>query len=309
MSTPRRSPPLARAALITLVAAAAVAGCAPKGQGDGADTQLHSGDLGEPQPPFGRLVFEELYYAGAKPLEAGGDHYYADQFFELENKSDEPVALAGLCLGDAAGLAGAINPGNTPSGLATEDPDHVYLANVWCLPPEAQGEVLRPGDTLVLAHDGTNHAPYSALDLSDADFEAYNERDDGADLDYPTVPNLTRFHFTGGYDWLVTVFGPSMVLFVTADLEALEKVRVDGLGAVKVPIGEVVDGVDTLMDAESGEYKRLPLGVDGGFAYVSGTYTGESLSRVRGADGRPQDTNDSAADFELRAAPAPREAR
>ncbi|MBK6581252.1 MAG: DUF4876 domain-containing protein [Sandaracinaceae bacterium] len=149
------------------------------------------------------------------------------------------MALAGLCLGDAAGLAGAINPGNTPSGLATEDPDHVYLGNVWCLPPEAQGEVLRPGDTLVLAHDGTNHAPYSALDLSDADFEAYNERDDGADLDYPTVPNLTRFHFTGGYDWLVTVFGPSMVLFVTADLEALEKVRVDGLGAVKVPIGEV----------------------------------------------------------------------
>ena len=75
------------------------------------------------------------------------------------------------------------------------------------------------------------------------------------------------------------------------------------------PATEVIDGVDALMDAESGDYKRLPLGVDVGFAYVSGTYTGESLSRVRGADGRPQDTNDSAADFELRAAPAPREAR
>lgn len=309
MSTPRRSSPLALAALITLVSAAATPGCGPKGGGDGADTGVDSAALGEPQSPFGRLVFEEIYYAGAKPLEAGGDHYYADQFFELENKSDEPVALAGLCLGDAAGLAGQINAGNTPSGLAAEDPEHVYLGNVWCLPPEAQGRTLRPGDTLVLAHDGTNHAPYSALDLSDADFEAYNEREDGADLDYPTVENLTRVHFTGGYDWLVTVFGPSMVIFVTADVEALDKVRVDGVGAVKLPVGEVIDGVDALMDAESGEYKRLPLGVDGGFAYVSGTYTGESLSRVRGADGRPQDTDDSAADFELRAAPAPREAR
>jgi hypothetical protein len=309
MSTLLQSPPAVLAALISLLSCAA--GCGPKGEGDGADSAADSGALGEPQSPFGRLVFEELYYAGAKPLEGGDahDHYYADQFFELENRSEEPVALAGLCLGDTAGLAGTINPGNTPSGLATEDPEHVYLVNVWCLPPEAQGDVLRPGDTLVLAHDGTNHAPYAAFDLSDADFEAYNEREDGADLDYPTVPNLTRFHFTGGYDWLVTVFGPSMVLFVTADLEALDKVRVDGVGAVKVPVGEVIDGVDTLMDAASGDYKRLPLGVDSGFAYVSGTYSGESLSRVRGADGRPQDTNDSAADFELRAAPAPREAR
>lgn len=295
-------------ALAVFISASCAAGCRPK-EGDDLDSALDSAPLGEPRSPFGRLVFEEIYYAGAKPLEAGGDHYYADQLFELENLSDEPVALAGLCIGDAAGLAGVINPGNEPSGLATEDPDHVYLVNVWCLPPEAQGDVLRPGDTLVLAHDGTNHAPYSSLDLSDADFEAYNDREDGADLDYPTVPNLTRFHFTGGYDWLVTVFGPSMVIFLSAELEALDKVRVDGVGAVKVPVADVIDGVDALKDGDSGDFKRLPASVDVGFAFVSGTYTGESLIRVRGADGRLQDSDDSAADFERSATPAPREAR
>ena len=273
------------------------------------DSAMDSATSGPPQAPFGRLVIEEVYYSGAAPLESGGDHYYADQFFELENLSDEPVALAGVCIGDAAGLAGTINAGNTPSGLATEDPEHVYLANIWCLPPEAQEDVLSPGGTLVLAHDGTNHAPYSDLDLSDADFEAYNERDDDADLDYPTVPNLTPFHFTGGYDWLVTVFGPSMVIFVTADLDALDQKRVDGAPALMVPVGDVIDGVDALMDAGSGAYKRLPASVDSGFVHVSGTYTGESLSRVRAPDGRAQDTNDSAADFLLRSSPAPREAR
>jgi hypothetical protein len=298
MRTPFALPRVAVAALIAPAACGAV---------DTGDSAWES--AAEPESPFGRLVLEEIYYAGAAPLEVGGDHYYADQFFELENASDEAVTLAGLCIGDAAGLAGTINAGNTPSGLATSDPDHVYLANVWCLPPEAQGDVLAPGDTLVLAHDGTNHAPYSDLDLSDADFEAYNERTDAADLDYPTVPNLTPFHFTGGYDWLVTVFGPSMVIFASVDIEALDRVRVDGVGAVKLPVGDVIDAVDALMDAGSGAYKRLPTSVDASFAHVSGTYTGESLSRVRGPDGRPQDTNDSAADFVLRSAPAPREAR
>ena len=50
------------------------------------------------------------------------------------------------------------------------------------------------------------------------------------------------------------------------------------------------------MDADSGDFKRLPDSIDSGFAWVSGTYVGESLHRRRVGNGW-QDTNDSGADF------------
>ena len=62
-----------------------------------------------PEPPAGRLLIEELYYAGSPP-EAGTDHYFSDQFIELVNISDAPVEVGGLLVGDVYGVSGAINP-------------------------------------------------------------------------------------------------------------------------------------------------------------------------------------------------------
>ena len=55
---------------------------------------------------------------------------------------------------------------------------------------------------------------------------------------------------------------------------------------------------------DSAAFKRLPEAVDAGFLHASGTYTGESVRRVR-ADGVLQDTDDSSADFEVIATPEP----
>ncbi|MCP4872515.1 MAG: DUF4876 domain-containing protein [Proteobacteria bacterium] len=269
----------------------AIAGCTPEPEPVPLD----------PVSPRGRLVVEEFYYAGAAET-VGADHYFSDQFVELRNDSAEPVMIGGLVLGDASGAAGEINPGMVPDGYA-DDPDHVYLENVWRIPGAPEDVILEPGGSVVIAHDGTNHIPFSTVDLSGADWEAFVEVS-GADEDHPTVDNLESIHFTGGVDWLMTVFGPTIVVLELDSENDLEPF--DGAwGEIRrAPVEAVVDAVEALMDGDSGDFKRLPDSVDAGFVHVSDIYTGESVRRRRDGDSL-QDTDDSGADFEVRSSPEP----
>lgn len=257
---------------------------------------------GDPQAPMGRILIEELYYAGS-PAAAGSDHYNADQFIELYNHSAEPVDLSGVLVGDIYGLAGEINPGYSPDSYATSDPERLYFENLWRIPGDPGDVVLNPGQTFLIAQDGTNHQPFSSVDSSGADFEAYVASSEN-DADY-AVANLESVHYTAGYDWLMTVFGPSVALLEADSIDELEDTTTeDGWWQLKsIATSRVIDAIDTLMDDDSGAYKRLPDSVDSGFIYVSGTYSGESVRRVR-EDGTPTDSNDSSVDFEL-SSPSP----
>ncbi len=266
-----------KAHVLHVATALALAGCGTEASEPAADS---------PKPG---LLISELYYAGS-PENGGADHYFSDQFVELVNAGDTPLDVSGVMIGDAAGAAGEINPGMEPEGLAERKPDHVFLENVWRIP---EGVVLEPGALLVLAHDGTNHQPFSALDLSNADFEAYVARS-GGDDDHPTVPNLEEVHFTGGFDWLMTVFGPSVVV-LSPDAELVPRPGPFG-DRMRASVDDVIDAVDTVMDADSGAYKRLPATIDAGFIHVSGTYTGESVHRVVDGAGW-RDTDNASADF------------
>lgn len=243
-------------------------------------------------------MIEELSYSGAVPT-GGVERYYSDQFLELVNTGRRPVDIGGLMIGNAAGSAGEINPGMVPNSYRESRPNRVVLENVWEIPGEA---VLEPGASLLIAHDGTNHQPLSTVDLSGADYETYVEVN-GGDDDHPLVDNLVPVHYTGGYDWLITVFGPSVV--VLAPGAPLTEFDDDGWSYRTARVEDVVDGIDTVMDADSGAFKRLPDAVDAGFTFVSDTYVGESVHRVR-VDGELQDTNDSSVDFVV-GAPAPYE--
>lgn len=243
-------------------------------------------------PGPGDLLIEELYYSGA--AEAGGaDHYFSDQFIELVNTTSGPLDLSGVMVGDAYGSAGAINPGMEPNSFVSARPDEVVLCTVWRLP---EGTRLEAGGRLVIAHDGTNHRPFSSIDLSGAAFEAYVEGS-GRDDDHPTVDNLESVAFNGGFDWLMTVFGASVVV-LSADAELGQETGEFGETLVVAQASAVLDGVEALMDADSSAFKRLPASVDAGLAWVSDTYTGESLHRKRLGEGW-QDTDDSSADFEV----------
>ncbi|MEM9459109.1 MAG: DUF4876 domain-containing protein [Myxococcota bacterium] len=272
--------------------------------GSGSDGDSSSdGDSGDSiiLSPHGNLVVDEVYFTGSPPF-GGVDHYFSDQFIAIYNISSEPVAAGGLVVGDVFGPAGEINPGDTPHGLA-DDEEHVYMRNLWRIPGAPQDVIIEPGERLVIAQDGTNHSPFSTVDLSGADFETY-VADSGNDEDYPTVDNLELLHYNAGFDWLITVFGPSVVIASLEEDEDLDEFDHEGWTLIQLPAAAVVDGVDIVMDAQSGGFKRLPSTIDQGFTFATGTYTGEAVLRRR-SDGQPVDTDDSSADFELTGQPDP----
>ena len=249
------------------------------------------------RPPLeGELLISQLYTSGAKPA-GGTDHYYSDQFIELVNASETPLDLSGVGVADVFGVSGEINSGLNPDSYRDRRPNKVVMSTLWRIPA---GVTLAPAETLIIAHDGSNHRPFSELDLSSADFEAFVAEFD-RDEDSPTVANLETETYNGGYDWLMTVFGPSVVI-IDADT-SLNQLSSPYGPLPTAPIEAVLDGVDTVMDADSGDYKRLPDAVDAGFAWHDGPYTGTALHRKISND-MWQDTNDSSADFEV-GAPSP----
>jgi hypothetical protein len=151
--------------------------------------------------------------------------------------------------------------------------------------------------------------------LSRADWETFNQRDDNRDIDFPNVPNLERLYFTGGFDWLLPVFGPGVVIFRTSDFAALERTPIPGAAAtiqprIKVPRALVIDAVEALRDASSADFKRIAPSMDAGFTFANGTYTSESVRRrvQSTVSGRAvlQDGNNSSMDFQLLSRPTPR---
>ncbi len=263
----------------------------------------------------GNLLIKEVYYTGSKT--PSGSTYFSDQFVEIYNNSSEIIYLDGLCIADLYGNSGLINPTSEATPFRN-DKDHVYVSNVWRIPGSGKQHPLEPGKSIVIAQDGVNHKeatlnPSSPVDLSDADWETYNERPDNRDADAPNVPNLEKLYFTGGFDWLLTVFGPGIVLFRTDNFDQLEKTAIPNSTVaerIKIPNSLVIDAFEALKDATSVGYKRIPVALDAGFVYASDTYTSESFRRKISttAGGRIilQDTNNSGNDFIKLNSPTPR---
>ncbi|HMS01903.1 MAG TPA: DUF4876 domain-containing protein [Gemmatimonadaceae bacterium] len=264
---------------------------------------------------LGDLVIKEVYFTGSST--PSGGTYFSDQFTELYNNSTDTIYLDGVLIADVFGVSGQINPANVPTPFQS-DPDNVYVTSIWQIPGTGQQRPLAPGQSVIIAQDGINHRtdpngnPNSPVDLATADWETYNERPDGRDLDSPTVPNLTRIVHRGGFDWLQTVFGPGVVVFRTENVAALDTVLVPGTTATyrtRVPNAAVIDAFEALQNGNAGAYKRLPAALDAGFVFASGTYTSESArrrtARVIGTRRVLQDTNNSANDFVI-TAPGPR---
>jgi hypothetical protein len=266
----------------------------------------------------GGLVIKEIYYTGSKT--PSGGNYFSDQFVEIYNNSADTIFTDGLCIADVYGVSGLINPGQRPTEFK-DDQNNVYVSSVWRIPGSGRQYPLAPGRSIIIAQDGVNHRgdstlnPNSPVDLSGADWETFNQRDDNRDIDFPNVPNLERLYFTGGFDWLLSVFGPGVVIFRTDNFAALERTPIPGAAAtiqprIKVPRALVIDAVEALRDASSADFKRIPNFLDAGFTFASGTYTSESVRRrVQSVvNGRAilQDGNNSSMDFQLLPRPTPR---
>jgi len=265
----------------------------------------------------GAWVIREMYYAGSQ--RPSGGNYFFDQYFEIVNNSTDTLYAGGLMLANVHGVSGQINPSSQPTPFQ-DDPDHVYAEAVWGIPGGPTDHPVAPGGSILIAQQGINHRsdpdgnPDSPVNLGDADFEMYVDVPDSRDLDNPAVPNMEMLHRRFGFFALVAVFGPSIVL-VEGDFDSFEPVQIPGQApssppVIRIPVANVVDGVEALQNPQSGPFKRLPAAVDAGFISVSGTYTGESVRRkiqtVIGGRTVYQDTNNSANDFEVLSTPTPR---
>jgi hypothetical protein len=265
---------------------------------------------------LGDLVIKEVYYTGSKT--PSGGTYFSDQFIEIYNNATDTVFTDGLMIADTYGVSGQINPSNTPTPFNT-DANNVYVSSVWQIPGTGRQYPLAPGQSIIIAQDGIDHKSdpngntASPVNLSTANWETYNERPDGRDLDAPAVPNLTRVIFRGGFDWLLPVFGPGVVVFRAPAGVALDSVLVPSTTstyATRIPKAQIIDAFEALQNGSSGLYKRVPAGIDAGFVFASGTYTSESARRKTvstiGTRRVLQDTNNSTNDFTIIATPTPR---
>lgn len=261
----------------------------------------------------GSWVISEMYYTGSP------DFYFFDQFFRITNNSTDTLYAGGLMLANIHGVSGQINPSSEPTPFQ-DDQDHVYAAAIWQIPGGAEDHPVAPGGSLVIAQQGINHRsdpdgnPNSPVDLGDADFEMYVDVPDSRDLDSPTVPNMEMVHRRFGFYALVTVFGPAIVL-AEGDPESFEAVQIPGDSptsppVIRIPVENVLDGVEALQNGNSGSFKRIPASIDAGFVFTSGNYTAEAVRRrvqVETSDRIVyRDTNNSTSDFEVVDDPTPR---
>ncbi len=265
--------------------------------------------------PVGGWVISEMYYTGSQ-TPAGGNYFF-DQFFEIYNNSTDTLYAGGLMLAPIFGVSGQINPGSQPTPFQ-DDQDHVYADAIWQIPGGPTDVPVAPGEGLIIAQQGLDHRddpngnPNSPVNLGGADFEMYVDVPDSRDIDNPQVPNMEIVHRRFGFFALVPVFGPSMVL-VEGDPDTFERVAVPDAPenfppVVRIPVANVLDGVEALQNAQSSGFKRLPVAIDAGFTFASGTYTAESVRRrvARTIGDRVvlQDTNNSSNDFELLPTPS-----
>ncbi len=266
---------------------------------------------------LGNFVIKEVYYTGSK--NPAGGNYFNDQFHEIFNNSNEVLYADGLYIADIFGPSGQINPNTQPTPFQA-DQDHVYLNSVWRVPGSGTDHPIQPGESFIIAQTAQDHRnnpdlnPNSPVNLGDADFETYNQRDDDRDIDNPNVTNMERIYFTGGFTWLVPVFGPAIVIFRVDDFDALEQVPIPDFPPqipprIKLPIDQVIDAFEALQNPQSGDFKRIPLALDAGFVSASGTYTSESARRKtdRIVDGRRilRNTGNTTEDFEIITPPTP----
>jgi len=265
---------------------------------------------------LGDLVIKEVYYPASRT--PSGGTYFSDQFVEIYNNATDTVFADGLFIADAFGPAGQINPTTVPTPLQSQTAS-VFVSSIWQIPGTGRQHPIAPGQSIVIAQDGINHRddpngnPASPVNLGNANWETFNERPDGRDLDSPSVPNLTRVVHRGGFDWLLAVFGPGVVIFRAPNVAALDTTLVPGTTGTwvtRVPNTLVVDAFEALQNGNSAAYKRVPAALDAGFVFATGTYTGESARRrvatTIGTRRVLRDSNNSSTDFELIARPTPR---
>lgn len=233
------------------------------------------------------LVFSEIYYTGSKTH--SGNSYWYSQFIEIYNNSKKVIYLDSLCIGVLEQVS------SSASKWVTEEVKDKYALSfqTWMFPGTGKTYPINPGETQVLAIKAINHKEDnpvdSTVDLSNAKWEFYFDLS-GRDIDTKAI-NLTMIYTMTQtmYDFLMTVFGPAIVMFklpqnyfsYVTNTDNL-KMKPSSSGSTRylvIPRSSVIDAVECVESLDQC-FKRLDIKHDAGFVYdKKGTYTGKSVRR------------------------------
>ena len=277
------------------------------------------------------IVIKEFYYNGANYAAAGV--LFKDQFVELYNNSSEVVYADGIYLASIVPQACGADDNDVAHNLDLST--YIYADRGAQIPGNGTDYPINPGESIVIAFNavdytmGGTYADYT-VDNSTADLELYmvdwlasQGRTGNAwfDVDNADVPNMNIiYHNIENYGFFTFYsVGASIAILKSDNISVAEEdlfldpasSETTPLLYAKLPVADVIDGMDLLYDSESADFKRLPASIDAGFNYCAVSYSSQSVRRKvakETADGRKilMDTNNSTNDVEILNLPTPR---
>lgn len=274
--------------------------------------------------PSSSLVISELYFNGTMVDWL----FYKSQYIELYNNSSEVVYADGLYVASLA--PGTVGSSPTDIPLALDLTETVYARKIMRVPGSGQEFPVQPGETFLIALNAVDYSNAGAstnVDLSGADIETYSKtwmEDMGRtgsydDIDNIDVPNMECVYLALEAGWYsLDPAAPSIAIFRNESFEITQVTDPAAGDPVKIhekyaaiAVSDIIDGVDVMLNAEKGSFKRLPTSIDAGFSYIDAYFSGKSVVRkvekvVDGTDRKIlKDTNNTTNDFELTDTPTP----
>lgn len=266
------------------------------------------------------FIFEEIFFTGTR--RASGSSYIGDTYFKIYNNTDHVLYADGLAICESKFKS-------TQFYTYTPDirQDEMTVHAIYVIPGNGTEHPVAPGESLVICDTGIDHriSNPNSFDLSDADFEWYDESTNPShtDIDSPTVPNLDKW-----YCYTQTVFIPHNRGFSSFALaripigkEAyLSDYYYDYEYTIYVPAGTfpmsgsayrlpnewIVDGVNCSVETDR-QWNVLPPSIDAGWTHCGAMDSDENrfFKSIRRKmlyltdDGIKvlKDTNNSTADF------------
>ena len=226
------------------------------------------------------FIFEEIFFTGTR--RASGSSYIGDTYFKIYNNTDHVLYADGLAICESKFKS-------TQFYTYTPDirQDEMTVHAIYVIPGNGTEHPVAPGESLVICDTGIDHriSNPNSFDLSDADFEWYDESTNPShtDIDSPTVPNLDKW-----YCYTLTVFIPHNRGFSSFALaripigkEAyLSDYYYDYEYTIYVPAGTfpmsssayrlpnewIVDGVNCSVETDR-EWNVLPPSIDAGWTH------------------------------------------
>ena len=263
----------------------------------------------------------KLFLFNSKPE---GKQYLADQYIKIYNNSDSVLYADGLVILESA-FKTSQKYDYTPDIMSRA----MAVQCVYAIPGNGKDYPVQPGKSLLICDKAIDHreANSNSFDLSNADFEWYDDSDKNPDIDNPQVTNLDKIYSYTKTTW--SLHNQGLCAYAIARLQVdkntfltdytYKATYINVIGesqdknAYQVPNAWIIDAVNISNKAQYA-WNVVDASLDMGFTYCGevaldkNRYNKSVRRKVLSTtpDGRKilKDTNNSTEDFEAKATPS-----